>query len=112
MVATISANADTMRWWVEQTSVVGGDAPTFARMAAVSAAVEPFARPYRDSNQYNALIVGINGAAALESARPQKTLGPASAMLDSQSVAHLVVMVLLLVGTIAGLIVKYGQESE
>ncbi len=111
LVVTISDSADTARWWVEQTNLADGS-PSFARMAVVSAAVEPFVRPYRDSNQFHALVAGINGAAALESARPQKTLGPASAMLDSQSVAHLVVMILMLLGTIAGLFVKYGQESE
>ena len=110
-MVTISDSADTARWWVEQTTSATGT-PHFARMAAVSAAVEPFVRPYRDSNQYHALVAGINGAAALESARPQKTLGPASAMLDSQSVAHLAVMILMLLGTIAGLFVKYGRESE
>jgi len=81
-------------------------------LAVVSAAAEPFVRPYRDAGQYNALIAGINGAAALESARPQRTLGPASAMLDSQSVAHLLIMILMLAGTIAGLIARYGQESS
>ncbi|MFQ5576657.1 MAG: hypothetical protein ACE5G8_06675, partial [Anaerolineae bacterium] len=110
LVVEISANPDTARWWVEQLQPHGNR--TGFQMLAVVSAAEPFVRPYWEANQITALVAGINGAAALESARLQKTLGPATAMLDSQSVAHLVVMVLMLFGTIAGLIAKYGQESD
>jgi hypothetical protein len=111
IVVEITANPDTARWWVEQLQTSSGQS-ALPMMAVVSAAAEPFVRPYWETNQYTALISGINGAAALESVRQQPTLGPASAMLDSQSIAHLIIMILMLFGTIAGLIAKYGQESD
>ncbi len=106
LVVEIAANPDTARWWAEQ---LQKEQPSPTMLAAVSAAAEPFVRPYRDAGQYTALISGINGAAALESARVQKTLGPATAMLDSLSVGSLIVLVLMFVGTIAGLISRYGE---
>ncbi|RME46378.1 MAG: hypothetical protein D6796_09090, partial [Caldilineae bacterium] len=111
LVVEITDHPDTARWWAEQLQSPAGR-PAVPKLAVVSAAAEPFVRPYRESGQFTALVAGINGAAALESSRPQKTLGPATAMLDSQSVAHLVVMILMLFGTIAGLIARYGQESD
>lgn len=107
LIVDISATPDPPRWWVEQ--LESGDRPPM--LAIVGAAAEPFVLPYVNSEQYDALIAGINGAAALEAARVQETLGPASSMLDSQSLAHLVIMTLMLFGTIAGLFEKYGQET-
>ena len=100
LIVDISATADSPRWWVEQ--LESADRPPI--VAAVSAAAEPFVLPYTRSGQVAAIIAGINGAAALESTRLQETLGPASSMLDSQSVAHLLLMTLMLFGTIAGLV--------
>ncbi len=107
LIVDISATPDPPRWWVEQ--LESGDRPPM--LAIVGAAAEPFVLPYVSSGQYDALIAGINGAAALEAARVQETLGPASSMLDSQSLAHLIIMTLMLFGTIAGLFEKYGQET-
>ena len=69
---------------------------------------------YRASNQYEALVAGINGAAALENptGQAQETLGPATSMLDSLSVANILIMLLMLVGTIAGWISKYAQATK
>lgn len=112
LVVEITAKPDTARWWVEQLQPANPDYSHPMLLAVVSAAAEPFVRPYWDSHQYAGLIAGINGAAALENARPQKELGPATAQLDSQSVAHLLILILMLLGTIAGFISKYGQESN
>jgi hypothetical protein len=106
LIVNLSATPEPLRWWVEQLN--GEDTPP--RLAVVSAAIEPFILPYELSGQYQGVIAGINGAAALESTRLQETLGPASSMLDSQSVAHVMIMALMLFGTIAGLFLKYGQE--
>ena len=100
LIVDVSATADPPRWWVEQ--LESTNRPPI--LAAVSAAAEPFVLPYMRSGQITAIIAGINGAAALESTRFQETLGPASNMLDSQSVAHLLIMTLMLFGTIAGLV--------
>jgi hypothetical protein len=35
----------------------------------------------------------------------------ASRMLDSQSIAHVTIMILMLAGTMAGLFARYGQEA-
>jgi hypothetical protein len=107
LIVDISATPDPPRWWVEQ--LESSDRPPM--LAIVGAAAEPFVLPYVNSGQYDALIAGINGAAALEAARVQETLGPATSMLDSQSLAHLIIMTLMLFGTIAGLFEKYGQET-
>ncbi|HEY84808.1 MAG TPA: hypothetical protein G4N96_06830, partial [Chloroflexi bacterium] len=106
LLVEIAANPDTARWWAEQLQKTQ---PNLHKLAAVSAAAEPFVRPYRDAGQYTALISGINGAAALESARVQKTLGPATAMLDSLSAGSLIILVLMFAGTIAGLISRYDE---
>jgi hypothetical protein len=57
-------------------------------------------KPYRQTGQLDGLITGINGAAALEAVR--KSFGPARQMLDSQSVAHLLIIILIALGTIIG----------
>ena len=107
LIVAISANPDSAKWWVEQLET--GSAPPM--LAIASAAAEPFVMPYVQSGQYEEVIAGVNGAAALEATRAQSILGPASSMLDSQSVAHLAIMTLMLFGTISGWFAKYGQDS-
>jgi hypothetical protein len=46
------------------------------------------------------LIAGIGGAAAIEAGR--RNFGPARQMIDSMSLAHLAVVILIAVGTIVG----------
>ncbi len=109
LIVEISATPESARWWAEQLY----PATQQPMVAVVSAAAEPFVRPYRASNQYEALIVGTNGAAALEIARIQQhTIGSATAMLDSQSVVHLIIMILMLLGTVAGLIENMDKKSK
>jgi hypothetical protein len=61
---------------------------------------DPFLRPYLDSQQVDGLISGVNGAAAIEAGR--KNFGPARQMLDSQGIAHLLMVILIAVGTMVG----------
>jgi hypothetical protein len=69
-------------------------------LVATSATADPFVRPYLDSQQVDGLISGINGAAAIEAGR--KNFGPARQMLDSQGIAHLMMVILIAVGTMIG----------
>lgn len=61
LIVVLSAAQDTLRWWIEQAS-----APYAIPMgAALSAAVEPLARPYYEtgSRQLVGLVAGVQGAA-------------------------------------------------
>jgi hypothetical protein len=101
VIVTLADNPATARWWVEQLEMV--PQPASGRrflLAATSASAAPFLQPYRDSNQLNGLISGINGAAAIEAGR--NSFGPARQMIDSQSIAHLIIVILIAVGIIAG----------
>jgi hypothetical protein len=69
-------------------------------LAAASATADPYLRPYRASEQIDGLISGINGAAAVEAQR--NNFGPARQMLDSQSIAHLLIIILIAAGTMVG----------
>ncbi len=100
-MVTISDNPTTARWWVEQMeAATPTDNGERFLLAATSATANPLLRPYRDSNQLDGLISGINGAAAIEAGR--KNFGPARQMLDSQGIAHLLIVILIAAGTIAG----------
>jgi hypothetical protein len=123
-VVTLADNPATARWWIEQMALAAPpDQSQRFLLAATSAAAEPFLRPYRESQQpiagapgqykpqLDGLISGINGAAAIESGRKQ--FGPARQMLDSQSVAHLLIIFLIAAGTIAGWMPRPpANESE
>jgi hypothetical protein len=101
LVVTLADNPVTARWWIEQLEMApppeGEERPL---LAATSATVDPFLRPYRETGQLDGLISGINGAAAMEAAR--LNFGPARQMLDSQSIAHLVIVILIALGTMIG----------
>jgi hypothetical protein len=102
LVVSLADNPVTARWWVEQLEVAppppNGEERFF--LAATSASADPFLRPYRENGQIDGLISGINGAAAIESAR--QNFGPARQMLDSQSIAHLILVILIALGTMIG----------
>ncbi len=101
VIVTIADNPATARWWIEQLEMApppdGGER---FLLAATSANAAPLLQPYRDSNQLNGLISGVNGAAAIEAGR--NYFGPARKMLDSQSVAHLIIVILIAIGTMVG----------
>jgi hypothetical protein len=100
IVVTLADNPAIARWWVEQMVMATSSGDERFLLAATSATAEPFLQSYRDSGQLDGLIAGINGAAAIESGRKQ--FGPARQMLDSQSVAHLLIIILIVAGIIAG----------
>jgi hypothetical protein len=127
VIVTLADNPATARWWIEQMSMAASpDDEKQYLLAATSAVAEPFLLPYRypkhidetelhldQRNRLDGLIAGINGAAAIEAGRRQ--FGPARQMLDSQSLAHLLIIILIAAGTIAGWMPKNPKsdpESE
>jgi hypothetical protein len=101
VVITLSDNPVTARWWIEQMAVANPpDNRERFLLAVTSATADPFLRPYLDSHQLDGLISGINGAAAIEAGR--RNFGPARQMLDSQGIAHLLIVVLIALGTMFG----------
>ncbi|MBE7468687.1 MAG: hypothetical protein DPW09_07680 [Anaerolineae bacterium] len=101
VVITLSDNPATARWWIEQmAAATPPDDGERYLLAATSATADPFVRPYLDTQQLDGLISGINGAAAIEAGR--KNFGPARQMLDSQGIAHLLIVILIALGTMFG----------
>jgi hypothetical protein len=72
-------------------------------MAAVSASVEPAATPYRNSGQLVGLISGLPRAAQYEM-QTSKWPSLAIVSVDAQSVAHLAVVALIVLGTLTSLV--------
>jgi hypothetical protein len=105
MVVEVADAAQPVRWWVEQASTT----PLGARpmLAAVSAAAAPTVRPYYNGpgigspGRLRGMISGVTSAAAYEIylGRP----GRALRSIAAQSVAHLGLVVVALVGTFMGL---------
>jgi hypothetical protein len=112
VVITLSDNPATARWWVEQmaTAIPPDDGERYL-LAASSANADPFLRPYLDSQQLDGLISGINGAAAIE-ALGRKNFGPARQMLDSQGMAHLLIVILIALGTMVGWMPPTEQKPK
>ncbi|MEW5957645.1 MAG: hypothetical protein AB1801_07975, partial [Chloroflexota bacterium] len=110
VVVNLTDNPTTARWWVEQmeAAVVPAGSERFL-LAVTSATADPFLRPYRDSQQLDGLISGINGAAAIEAAR--KRFDSARQMLDSQSIAHFLIIVLIAAGTVVGWMPSAAHEA-
>jgi len=101
IIVTFADNPTTARWWVEQLAAApqpaGGER---FLLAATSAVAEPFLRPYRDSEQLNGLIAGVNGAAAIEAGRNR--FDSARQMIDSVGIATIFIVFLIVLGIIAG----------
>jgi hypothetical protein len=101
LIVSLADNPATVRWWVEQLESIPQPAERERfLLAATSATAGPFLQPYRASQQLDGLISGINGAAAIEAVR--NNFGLARQMLDSQSVAHLIIVILIAIGTMVG----------
>lgn len=86
-----------VRRWIEQ--VQGAQPVTI--MAGVSALAGPSALPYRQSGQLTGLLVGLKGAAEYETATNRPALAVGS--LGAQTLAHLVVILAIILGNLAGL---------
>jgi len=97
LVLTIAASQETVRWWMEQVGTQTGAPPIGA---IVSAAIEPAVRPYYASGQIVGLVSGWVGAQAYEEAAglPASEGEGGPAALEAQSLAHLAIAGLILLG--------------
>lgn len=95
LIVELAGSQEPLRWWIEQ---VGSryDVPL---VAGVTAAAEPQARPYYPSGQLEGLISGLPGAAQYERLIHRPASGVAS--LGAQSAAHLVIILLAILGSLA-----------
>jgi len=107
LIVTVSDNPTMARWWVEQLAVDSATKP--ALLAATSATVNPFMQPYRKNDQLDGLISGISGASAMEATR--NNFGLARQMLDSQSLAYLIIIILIVAGTVVGWMPPMNEET-
>jgi hypothetical protein len=133
LVVDLSASSDSVRWWVEQLTVSGFNVPL---IAGVSASVESLVLPYAQSHQITGLISGAAGAMmyarqanllpSLEDAQQamlvadQTDQEPAPEVvlmvrnqyhLESQTLAHWVLAILIVIGLVSGLISRAGRRS-
>jgi hypothetical protein len=99
LIIEFAAQQRTLQWWIEQV----GSQYQVEIMAAVSAAVEPTATPYHNSGQLVGLISGLPSAAQYEM-RTNKWPSLAIASVDAQSVAHLAIVALIVLGSLASLV--------
>ena len=100
LIVELAAASDTLRWWIEQAGAPY-DVPL---VAGVSAAVEPVARTYyeTESQQLKGVIGGIPGAASYESlgsggAGPSPEM---AARLDSLLVGQVLIILVILGGNL------------
>jgi hypothetical protein len=98
LIVEFAGDPQYLRLWLEQVQGPYG----LPMVAGVSATVDPFARPYylnQARRQLLGLMTGLVGAAEYE--RISGEVGPALASMDSQSMAHVALILLILVGNLA-----------
>jgi hypothetical protein len=133
LVIDLSASSDSVRWWVEQIAVNGFNVPL---IAGVSASVESLALPYAQSHQIAGLISGAAGAmmyarqanllpsleeaqqAMLVAAQTNQAPAPEVVLMvrnqyhiESQTLAHWLLAILIVIGLVSGLILRAGRRS-
>ena len=102
LIVELAAGSDTLRWWIEQAGAPYG----VPIVAGVSAAVDPMARTYSETEpqQLKGVTGGVLGAASYESLRSGGA-GPEpemAARLDSLLAGQVLVILVILGGTIVG----------
>ena len=104
LIIELAGGQDTLQWWVEQVS----SPYSVPIVAGVTASLEPNAQPYHNSGQLSGLISGLPGAAEYErlSDRP----GGAMDSLDSQSLAHLAIVGLIVLGNLGYMITRWRKK--
>jgi hypothetical protein len=111
LIVELAATQTTLRWWIEQV-IASYDVPL---AAGVSAAVDPLARPYyeTESRQLVGLVGGVPDAATYEALRngQSEITGPLGSRLNSQLAGHAVLVLVLLVGNVVYL-VRRGAGRE
>ncbi|MBC7259834.1 MAG: zinc ribbon domain-containing protein [Chloroflexi bacterium] len=99
LIITAASSQDAVRWWVEQ---VGSQTHT-PICAIVSGAIEPSVRPYYSSGQLAGLVSGwIGGLAYRRAASPDAPMSAQDmAAIEAQSLGHLAVVALIVLGNLA-----------
>jgi len=98
LILTVASSQETVRWWVEQ---VGTQVQT-PIAAIVSGAIEPAIRPYYASGQLSGLVSGWVGGQAYRQASGVSTVEDKDVIaLEAQSLAHLVIAGLIILGNVA-----------
>ncbi len=98
LIVEFAGTPDYLRMWLEQVQGPYG----IPMVAGVSATADPFARPYyrnEANRQLLGLMTGLVGAAEYEKLSGES--GPALASMDSQSVVHIAIILLILAGNAA-----------
>ncbi|MCD6554835.1 MAG: zinc ribbon domain-containing protein [Anaerolineae bacterium] len=107
LIVELAAGQDTLRWWIEQ---VGSRYPGLPMVAGVSASLDPYVRPYYETpgrRQLKGLLVGLPGAAQYEGLTGRT--GRALDNLESQGLAHLTIVAVIVVGNIVYLVSRLGK---
>ncbi len=94
MVIEFAGSEEPLKIWVEQVQPRAG----VRIAAAVSAAVEPKARAYRNANQLTAMLSGLLGAAQYEVLSSQPGLAVIS--VNAQTAAQFVLVFVILLGNV------------
>lgn len=94
LIVELAGTQASLRQWVEQVQRIYGS----PMVAGISAAVEPHAWPYYLSGQLRGLVSGLPGASTYEAYLGHVT--EKSPWLASQSVAHLVLIALIVLGMV------------
>jgi hypothetical protein len=98
LIVEFAGTQEYLRLWLEQVQGPYG----LPMVAGVSATADPYARPYYRNEarrQLAGLMTGLVGAAEYE--RHSGEAGLALASMDSQSVVHVAIVLLILVGNVA-----------
>jgi hypothetical protein len=112
LIVVLTGDANDLRWWVEQTTLLEKDLKIeLPLVAAVSAAIEPLVRPYYDmaSRQIDGLVVGLAGAVDYER-ELQWHDGPAHIRLSGQLVGQVAVLALILIGVLVHGVSRKGAD--
>ncbi len=104
-LVVLSADAFSLRDWVEQ---VGTAFPNLPIIAATSASVEPLARPYYESHQLKGLVAGLPGADSYEALTGKPAL--ATHLREAQGFAQAVALLALVVGALVALVRRVMEE--
>ncbi len=97
LLLVLSADADHLRWWVEQNEVADTSLPMGV---GVSAALEPLVRPYLETHSIQGWIAGFSGMVAYRQDRGLPYSRYYSGKLDALMLAHWAAAGLLIFGTL------------
>ncbi len=79
-------------------------------IAAITAVILAVTQPYFSSGQLVGILSGLNGAAEYE--LQSKTPGPAASGMDAQSLGHMWIVVLVIVGNIAYIVSRSQSKKQ